>query len=164
MVLGSRRRLTRVDGTTDTSSDSRESETDGDEDEGSQYEMEPWIDFLKRATYLAEEQAQAAGLQEWLSSWRSKQWRWARKVVTDGRKKWSNTALQWNPQLHASRYSARAQARPKKKWTDDVQGYLSNLGITQPWEDLAKIGEIWEDLEAGFLTWGLTATRHTASF
>ncbi len=154
MVLGSRRRLARVDDIAATSSDSLASEDNDDEDEGSQYEQEPWNDFLKRVTYLAEERASAAGLQEWLTTWRRKQWRRARKVVTDGRKKWSNTTLQWCPQLHASSRSVRAQARPKKRWTDDVHGYLNELGITQPWENLAKLGDIWADLEPGFLTWG----------
>ena len=64
--------------------------------------------------------------------------------------------------MHTSRVSVRAQARPKKRWTDDVQGYLDELSITQPWMDLAKIGEIWDDLEPGFLTWDLTFSRRAA--
>ena len=138
------------------------SEHPGDEDEGSEYELEPWSEFLTRVTHLAEERASAAGLQEWLTAWRGKQWRWASKVVTDGSKKWSNTSLHWSPQLHTSRVSVRAQARPKKRWTDDVQGYLDELNITQPWMDLAKIDEFWADLEPGFLTWDLTFSRHAA--
>ncbi len=159
MVLGSRRRLARVEVAGTTSS---ESSAPDEEDDSSQFELELWSDFLNRATHVAEERASAAGLQEWLTMWRTGQWRWARKVVTDGRKKWSHTALQWCPQVHASKSSFRAQARPKKRWTDDVQGYLSDLGITQPWEELAQMGDMWAGLEPGFLTWGLIPSRHSA--
>ena len=87
---------------------------------------------------------------------------WARKVVTEGSQKWSNTSLNWCPQVHTSRSSARAQARPKKRWTDDIQGYLDTLGITQPWMDLAQIGDTWADLDTGFLTCVLPLSRHAA--
>ena len=155
-----RKRLTRVDNNVASSTDSSPSEAP--DDEGSEYELEPWNEFLTRVTHLAEERAKTAGLQEWLTAWRGKQWRWARKVVTGDSKKWSNTSLHWSPQLHTSRVSVRAQARPKKRWTDDVQGYLDELNITQPWKDVAKIEEIWADLEPGFLTWDLTFSRHAA--
>ena len=157
MVLGSRRRLARAEDVEATSSDRPASE-DNDDEDSSQCELEPWKDFLKRVTYLAEERATAAGLNEWLTTWRRKQWRWA----PDDHKKWSNTALHWCPELHASRSNVRAQARPKKKWTDDLHGYLSDLGITQPWVDLAQMGDIWAELEPGFLKWGLSLSRHSA--
>lgn len=55
MVLGSRRRLTRIDSAAASSSDSLVSEDDEKVDEGSEYELEPWSDFLKRVTHVAEE-------------------------------------------------------------------------------------------------------------
>ena len=162
MVLGSQWRLARVEDIAATSSESLASDGNADEDEGSQYELEPWSDFLKRATYVAEELASAAGIQEWLTTWRKKQWRWAQRVITDGCKKWSSTALQWCPQLHTSKSGCRAQARPKKRWTDDVQGYLSDLQITQPWQEIAHMKDIWADLEPGFLMWGVNLNRRSA--
>ena len=161
MVLGSRRRLIRADDDKTISSDSLAAKEEEDED-GSQYELEPWTDFLKRVTHLAEERATAAGLREWLTTWRSRQWRWAQKVVRDDRNKWSQIVLQWQPQLHASRSSARAQSRPKKKWSDEIHGYLNNLGVSQPWEDLAQDSDIWSELEAGFLKWGVPLSKPSA--
>ena len=158
MVLGSRRRLHRVGDHSCSSSNFAADESEKEE-EGSQYELEQWSVFLKRVTYLAEEKAKTAGLQEWLTTWRTKQWRWARKVVTKDCTKWSNLALQWCPLLHASKSSRRQQGRPKKRWTDDIQRYLDDLGITQQWTELAQCGGIWAELEPGFLKWGLMQSR-----
>ena len=60
MVLGSRRRLHRTDNVTSASANSADS-CDNEEEEGSQYELELWADFLRRVTYLAEERAAATG-------------------------------------------------------------------------------------------------------
>ena len=112
MVLCSRRRLVRIDDDSATLSEKSELSS-GNEDEDSQYELEPWQDFLTRVTRIAEEHAAAEGLSDWLQTWRRRQWRWARKVVTDDSTKWSNTASQRNSQLHTIRSHTRAQARPK---------------------------------------------------
>ena len=115
MVLGSRRRLARVDDTSSIPSCSAATHSNDDEDEGSQYELEPWCEFLKRVTHVAEQQASAAGLQEWLSTWRKRSWRWARKVATDSNGKWSQTALRWCPQLHASRKAVGGPRHAQRK-------------------------------------------------
>ncbi len=83
-------------------------------------------------------------------------------MATKGCKKWTGSALQWCPQLHASRSSSRAQARPKKRWTDDIQGYLGDRGISQPWTELAQMGDLWAELEGDFLKWGLIQSGHHA--
>lgn len=93
MGLASRRRLTRADGAAASTLENHAIDAGNQEDEGPDYELEPWSDFLKRVTYQAEERANAAGMQEWLTTWRSEQWKWARKAVTDGSQKWSNTSL-----------------------------------------------------------------------
>ena len=54
------------------------------------------------------------------------------------------------------------QARPKKRWTDDLHGYLTSLGVEQPWEEVAKDADTWADLEKGFSTWGLPVSGHLA--
>ena len=159
MVLGSRRRLERICDTSESVADTSVLSNDDTDSDASHYELEPWRDFLQRATHVAEERAQAAGMKEWLTVWRTRQWRWARKVVSGGRKKWSNVAIKWCPQLHTSQSNMRAQARPKKRWADDFHSYLPELGITQSWESLAEVQEIWADLELGFSTWGLISSR-----
>ena len=153
MVLGTRRRLTRV--VEEGGSSLTSASACSDDEEEAKYELEPWSDFLRRVTHLAEDRAKAEGLQEWLATWRQRQWRWARKAVTTNRRKWSSVAMQWSPPLHASQSASRNQARPKKRWIDDIQGYLSELGISQPWQELAQMRDVWSDLEEGFSTWGL---------
>ena len=80
----------------------------------------------------------------------------AMAMGTEGRHRWPQEMVLYGNS------SSRAQARPKKRWTDDVQSYLSDLQITQPWQELAQMQDIWADLEPGFLTWAITPSRQTA--
>ena len=161
MVLGTKRRLVRSQEGSSTSSDGSSAPADGDE--SSQYALEPWKDFLTRATRLVEQKTSELGMQEWLTTWRRRQWTWAQKLVKNGGHKWSHKALEWSPFLHASRGGVRPQARPKKRWSDDINGYLNAKGISEPWTQLAAKSETWTELENDFLTYGLLTERTTSS-
>ena len=75
-------------------------------------ELEPWVDWMVRATHRAETAYEKAGFRPWVALQQ------ARKAVhlakldnsTDG--KMSKKLLQWQP------IGARSQGRPRKRWTD----------------------------------------------
>jgi len=70
--------------------------------------LEPFIDWLKRATHISEELAHKHGLQDWVDAQRSRKWRLAGHIArrTDGR--WSTKLLTWSPTGH------RSQGHPMK--------------------------------------------------
>ena len=46
------------------------------------------------------------------------------KLVSKDVEKWSAIATTWQPLLHSSRPRGRAQARPKKRWDEDIVSFL----------------------------------------
>ena len=82
--------------------------------------LEPWPDFLRRAARMAEEQLSRAGLEERSTTWRRRQAKWAADLQGRHAHKWAGIATAWQPPLHARCASGRRQARPKKRWIDDI--------------------------------------------
>ena len=58
---------------------------------------------------------------------------WAAKLVESGVDKWSARATLWQSLLHSSVPCGRRQARPKKRWEQDVADYvfkiIADLGV-----------------------------------
>ena len=92
--------------------------------------LEPWSEFLRRTAGWTEQQLKASGQSEWLAVWRKRQWTWAGKVATKDRDKWSGVATQWLPLLHSSELRGRAQARPRKRWEQDLVEFLAQEAPT----------------------------------
>ena len=106
--------------------------------------LEPWPEFLKRTARWTEEQLKVAGQSEWLTTWRTRQWRWAHKLVTHEESKWSAIATHWNPLLHSDAPRRRAQARPRKRWIQDIGDFLeAKTHNSESWMLLALDEETW---------------------
>ena len=71
-------------------------------------------------------------------------------------------ALEWRPEVHTVGSGVRRQARPKKGWDEDIISYLLSKGITQAWQQLAKLGDMWSALESESLSWGVVDGGHNA--
>ena len=112
-------------------------------------EMEAWPEFLKRATGLVEDKLAGAGEEEWLTTWRRRQWRWAGGLVRHNQHKWSYAALKWNPLLHTRSVVTRKQARPRKRWADD----LVNFSDGGDWMTKAQDATAWTSLEEQWIAW-----------
>ena len=89
-----------------------------DDDETS--EVESWVDWIQRCTHEAEGHMSRLRINDWVSTQHHRKCNWARRVEQD-KHKWSYKALQWDPQIHARGYPQRRHARPKTRWTDDLQ-------------------------------------------
>ena len=127
--------------------DSTSSQDFSDNDENDKVDegvQEPWPEFLKRTARWIAEQLEVAGQNEWLTIWRTRQWRWAHKLVTHDEGKWSATATHWNPLLHSGAPRRRAQARPRKRCVQDIVDFLgTKIHNSEPWMLLAKGEEAW---------------------
>jgi len=151
LVLNAKRQRVQLDGTSQESNDGIEAE----EDEEQLLLLEPWPDFLWRTARWSEEHLKAAGQKEWLTIWRARQWNWATRLVNDDSQKWSATATQWQPPLHCRKPSGRLQARPRKRWEQDLVDFLAfwKPGSRETWQELAARPSEWERLKDAFVNY-----------
>ena len=114
--------------------------------------LESWPEFLKRTAQKTDELLERGGLQQWAEKWRTRKWRWAQKLFTEADGKWSRVATVWNPFLHSSYPRGRKQARPKKRWEEDIQAFIRKDAPEERrhWHELAKDVKWWSDMEKYF--------------
>ena len=96
---------------------------------------------------------QASDLEDWLTTWRRRQWRFAGKLLRTDYHKWSNEALMWDPILHGRHEARRRQARPQKRWDDDFTKFVSAHKPDTTWKALAIDGPKWRALEKSYVEW-----------
>ena len=87
-------------------------------------EVETWVEWIRRATFIAEESLWKAGLDNWVGAQRRRKFRWAGHVARrmDGR--WSSIVVNWTPGV-----GSRRVGRPAMRLTDTLVQYFSYLGI-----------------------------------
>ena len=151
MVLGAKRRPLDA-----SSSDSDGAASNTTESERSGDSLEPWSDFLKRTARVVESQLEKVSMEDWITTWRRRQWRWAGKVVQSSEHKWTSAALAWQPPYDCSGCGVRAQARPRKRWGEEFQVFLDARygGGVENWIDLAKEKGKWKELVEDFVKAG----------
>ena len=129
--------------------------------------LEPWPDFIKRATRTVEATIAKLKIDEWTVCYLRRKWRWALRIANQDANRWSRIAAQWQPQLDDKRRGARPQARPRKRWDDDINTYLDTTARngalvdnnnddndnsnTRHWLRLAENTAIWRTLEDHFI-------------
>ena len=86
--------------------------------------LEPWTEFIKRATHIADETIKKLNMQEWTVAYWRKQWRWAERIANQPPNRWSRLALEWNPTTNNPQRAQRKQGRPQKRWDDEIINYL----------------------------------------
>eukprot|EP00973_Karenia_brevis_P056772 7899482-Karenia_brevis.AAC.1 len=69
MILGAKRRILDA-----SSSEGGGSYNDATGSTHEDVELEPWAEFVRRATRQMEPQLQSAKLEDWLTTWRRRQW------------------------------------------------------------------------------------------
>ena len=123
------------------SSSSREDE---DEEEPDEYE-ETWVEWVVRATGIAEAVAKAAKVTDWVVGQRGRKWEWAGHIArrTDGR--WGRKLLEWKPEG-----GSRRPGRPVGRWADSIEKYIESVkrgDVTQQcWIILAQDRRGWAAL------------------
>ena len=101
----------------------------------------------------------AADQPEWLNLWRRRQWKWAGKLMQQGGGRWSQVVLDWQPNLHSSGGGSRAQARPRKRWEQDISIFVAAHfdDASVDWKSLATQSETWAELAGKFEEFWCTA-------
>ena len=129
--------------------------------------IEAWVDWIRRCTHDVEQRLANLHIPDWISIQRSRKWTWASRIANDTRNKWSLKALLWDPTLDP-RYSARRrQARPRRRWSDDIRQHARHhdnddddddrepqLGTDRSdrvWMTLARDADLWYEMEDEFV-------------
>ena len=85
--------------------------------------LEPWPDFMRRATNIAEDAIHKLGVEEWpIIYWKRKR-RWTKRISQQDSNRWSQLVTRWEPEVNNPRKAARKQARPCKRWDDDINDF-----------------------------------------
>ena len=135
--------------TTSTSEDGdQEAEGTDTDDNDLDEDKESWLDWIKRATSIAESQLKKAGIDDWVTAQRRRKYKWAGHVSRrcDGR--WSTRALNWIPVD-----GVRKVGHPRKRWIDEIVQYFECLSLgSEGWLFAAADRKTWEEHENLFLS------------
>ena len=123
--------------------------------------LETWVDFIQRATRIAEETIAKHEIEEWTTLLWRRTWRWCHRVAQQPRDRWSHLVAHWRPDLDDKRRGTRHQARPRKRWDDDIQHFLRThlATLDADWRDLARNPGAWRNMEQHYLDHMLLTRR-----
>ena len=127
-------------------------------------ELEPWTEWIQRATHEAENRMKRLNLEDWVSLQRRRKWKWAQRVATCTGDSWILDAVTWDPYPRVSTAESRRVGRPAKRWSDDLRQYIYRAVYTDEnhpsicpkldnveWLCHARDEVIWVHLEEGYL-------------
>ena len=97
--------------------------------------LEPWAEYIQRATRAAEAQLAKLNIDEWTTHYLRRKWLWAQRIAQQNNKIWSTIIAQWSPQLTNHQHARRAQARPCKRWDDDLTAFLRHHNNSEHHQD-----------------------------
>jgi len=112
-------------------------------------ELENWVDWIQRATRVAENVMVKYGVHDWIDEVCKRKFHWAGHVSRrmDGR--WSKAVLCWCP------VGERRRCRPLMRWCDSINRFFDSmstaLGQQISWMQLAQDRDAWKALEQQFV-------------
>ena len=107
-------------------------------------ELEPWHEWVKRVTRLALHEMKRAQVDDWVDAAMERQFQLAGHISRRDDGRWSTTALNWTPE------GRRARRHPLKRWEDDINKVLRELGLTVEdgeWRIFAEDRGTWKEWE-----------------
>ncbi len=118
------------------------------DDESTQPESETFIEWIQRATKLAEANVKKIKVPDWVEEQRVRKWKTAGHAARREDGRWTTFVLQELPADH------RSLGRPIKRWEDDLNKFITHKqgvgGGWMVWQSCASDREKWKDLAAEF--------------
>ena len=107
------------------------------------------VEWIKDVTAKAKDTMARYGLRKWTEIQSAKKWAWAGKLAQIHEGRWTNVISAWIP--HAN----RPRGRPKKRWPDDINGFLTQQTGSSyegdAWRTLASNPWTWKNLSDKFV-------------
>eukprot|EP00973_Karenia_brevis_P063206 8788013-Karenia_brevis.AAC.1 len=133
--------------------DSSSNEEPEDATDSEQNTLEPWPEWMKRVTHMAEDAMDKCGVEDWVTAQKRKKWKWAGHVARRTDQRWNRRFLNFAP---ASGH--RKPGHPKKRWSDSIDHVLHARGHCKgDWIQVALDREDWAALEAVYCSHPLSA-------
>ena len=109
--------------------------------------LEPWVDFIIRATEEAKLRMEDAKVEDWVVTQRRRKWRWAGHAARRKDNRWTHRILDWRPEG-----GKRPRQRPLVRWADAIDKFMrKTLDLPQgDWILVAQDQEEWDNLEEDF--------------
>ena len=134
------------DDTTEDGSENTGEEDDQAAEEHFDDDIETWVEWIHRATHIAEDSLSRAGIDDWVVAQKRCKFKWAGHTArrTDGR--WATKILDWTPSV-----GSRSVGRPRKRWSDTLASHFGYLDIGEDgWRHAALDRHTWHDNEEEF--------------
>ena len=115
--------------------------------------LEPWSEWIKRTTHQTEKELAKMKIDSWVTQARRQKWRFAQRIAAHDPARWTRRAAAWDPALlfDGRCRASRAQARPKKRWADDIVKFLdAKIKVRKSWMEVAKDTKWWKSCEDEF--------------
>ena len=125
--------------------------------------LEPWCDFLQRTTHIAETIMSKHNITRWTTTYFRRKWRWAQRLATLPNDRWCRLVTRWRPDSTEQRPAYRKQGRPRKRWCDDINDFITHLHHNHPttttWVDITD-KNFWRLHEKYFINYKSTSTTN----
>ncbi len=108
--------------------------------------LEPWVDWIRRATSISEDLASKYGICDWVDEQRRRKWKLAGHTARRGDGRWSSKLLQWLPLR-----GHRSRGHPVKRWSDELVDSHKSVYGSVDWIETALDRATWSLLEDGFV-------------
>ena len=86
-------------------------------------QVEPWQEYIKRATSIAERTLSNQHVETWDVTYLRRKWRWASRLAAQHHDRWSRLPYTWQPHLDLQRPAHRRHGRPNKRWDADIHDF-----------------------------------------
>ena len=107
------------------------------------------IHWLESSTRKVEEVMKKFHMRPWTTLQCAKLWKWAGKVAQTPGERWTDKIIAWSVPC------VRPQGRPKTRWSDSVNAFLSSLigshHTDDDWRDVAKDAGRWAALTDAYI-------------
>ena len=121
--------------------------------EEDQREEETWVEWVVRATRMAEGMAERAKIPDWVEEQRRRKWRWAGHVARRRDNRWAHRVLNWEPEE-----GRRRVGHPNRRWADVLEAFLQEFGVELQrgdWTIYAQDRWEWESMTEEFARYTL---------
>jgi len=110
-------------------------------------QVETWVEWVQRATDLAEKAMRDSGGEAWVVVQRRKKWRWAGRVARLSDQRWTHETLYWEPARRN-----RSVGRPRLRWADAFATFFDKIeGMHgDDWHACAQCAGDWQKYEDMF--------------
>ena len=102
---------------------------------------EPWVEYIERSAHQVDKITKEYGMQDWLTTYRLRKWRFAGALARKEDERWSTLLISTTPMGG----SGRKAGRPWTRWSADFENFAGGN-----WLQVAKRQPEWSALESPF--------------